>query len=534
LSRMRRPAALIAIAALGLSLALAGPPGQAQQATAATTADEAYLYDLFDVGEVGAEVVVAIDTSLSMREMFPEVRSAVGNFIDILEPGDRLTIITFDRRAKVVWRGRVDDKAKIKAALPRNPSLKGDRTDIGRAVGLVLTELKRGDGGLPVVVFLTDGKENPPSNSPFATDNEAAWAKLKERAGDRSARKAHVHGVGLEEATDIGLLSRIWPRAAPLTLDSSELSAYFTGLKDKIRRERLKHEVEKELEGGRIEARFEEREWGTVKAGDFEAAVTLKSHYRKLPVTITLGGASWERLEPVGKAGLSAPRPKFAGERRRVTLAPGETGRFNLKMRVPPVEGKIGPKSATNYRGRLRLDIGGTTRAAPAIADLGVEPKVRIAGRLQEIDFTRSIGQSLYLLAALALAVLVGGVVVGRYAAGGLYRRLAPPPLYGRLTFSAAPPGEPLPRPLSLENAGRRLTLGSEGKVILHGEDIKAVEAELFTRWHEGEPQVLIRPGEGKVRVSAKAHSAPTLITEPAPLKAGSVIQIGQYRIQWI
>ncbi|KKL56549.1 hypothetical protein LCGC14_2244310, partial [marine sediment metagenome] len=145
---------------------------------------ESDLYNLFDVEKVGANLVIAVDTSLSMKKSFSQVTEALSSFSRTLQPSDRLTVITFDNKARVVYRGSAKAPDKIKKALPRRPNPKGNRTDMGAAVTLVLDELKKkSKGRLPVVVFMTDGVEDPPKGSPFVKSGNVAWQQLKERAG---------------------------------------------------------------------------------------------------------------------------------------------------------------------------------------------------------------------------------------------------------------------------------------------------------------------------------------------------------------
>ena len=511
------------------------------RAAVATNREEARLYRLFEVGKVGADVVIAVDTSLSMKDSFPAVSLALDSFGRILQPADRLTVIVFDNDAKVVYRGPAGAEAKIKKALPGGPNPNGQRTDMGEGVAAVMKEMKGGADRLPVVVFLTDGAEDPPPQSRFSVRHDQTWAELKRAAErDPSAKRAFVHGIGLNQNTDISKLKQVWPQAAPLTVNPDDLAGYFAGLKERIRRERLRRELQKELSRGRVMIEVDGTNWGAVQGGaTFKRTFSLTSSYKKLPVTLTVEGASWSDFRSLTKdRSLLRHRPRFVNRAKKLVLGPGRSRRFPVTVRTPRLKGRFGLKTEEKYRGRVRLQAAGTPKYAGAIAGMGVEPGLKFAGSSRTVWFYRSVGQSIYMLAALALAALTVAAVLWRRAVlptgHVVYRQFFAPPLFGRLAFSGAPAGQQLPRPLSLDRFGRRTTIGTNGKVRLTGKDIKERHAEIFTGWDKGEPKVMIRQRDGMVRVAKSPGSAPVLVTGPTPLSRGSVIQIGDYRMQWI
>lgn len=527
---------LILVAGFGFNYAGGAP---AVERTA--VGDEADLYRLFDVKKVGAHVVVAVDTSLSMKDSFPVVRQALDAFSRTLQPLDLLTVVVFDNNAGRVYQGPAGAGSKLKAALPEKPNPKGHHTDMGEGVAAVLKELGNMGDRLPVVVFLTDGREDPPRESRFAARHDQSWSELKNEAQTiPGAKLAYVHAIGLNNKTDINKLRQVWPGIQPLTINPSELTVYFVKLKERIRRERLRRELAKELRRGRIRVRVDNANWGAVRSGTtFKRTISITSTYKKLPIELNVSGASWSRFRSITKdRSLAGHLPEFAAPPRRLWVAPGQTRRYVVDVRVPRLKGRWGLKTEEKYRASMRLAAAAQPRDAQAISGLGVEPTVGIVGRDQTVWFYRPVGQSIYLLSALALAALGIAAVFWRRgivpAGRMIYRRVAPPPLFGRLAFSGTPAGEQLPRPLSLEQFGRRTTLGASGKVRLKGKDIKEEHAELFTEWAEGEPRVMIRQLGGIVRVSRSPGAAPVLAAEPTALKPGSVIQIGDYRIQWI
>lgn len=503
--------------------------------------ERAYLYRLFEVRRVGAEVVIAVDTSLSMKKAFPAVKQALDSFSKILQSDDRVTVIVFDNTARRVYQGAGGAKARVRKALPAGPSPRGHRTNMGEAVAAVLKQVDKSESRLPVVVFLTDGVENPPTDSRFAVRPGSSWDGLrKAAAGSAAARGAYVQGIGLNKNTDIDKLKQVWPQIRPLTMSPAELDAYFMTLKEKIRRERLRRAVGTELRTGRIQVRPQSANWGAIRSGaTFKRTFIITSTYKKLPVQVNLSGATWTKFESLTKGKSPVGNlPVFTRDRQKITLEPGAVRKVRIEVEAPKVKGRFGLKTEEKYQGRVRLKLDASPKAAGAIRELGADPKVRLSGAEPNIWFYRSFGQSIYLLSILALAALA--LAAGFWRKGiapvlaAVYRRLWAPTLFGRLAFSGAPAGERLPRPLSLEGFGRRTTIGASGKVRLKGKDIKERHAEIFTQWDQGAPEVMIQQRDGIVRVAKAPGAPPVMVTEPTKLKPGSVIQIGDYKIQWI
>ena len=533
----------VLVVLLTLSLMVMAP---ALPSVAANDGARADLYKLFDVEDVGANIVVAADTSLSMKGNFGAVRQALDGFSRDLGPNDRLTIITFDNEARKVYDGPADETGKIRAAYPKAPDPKGQKTNIGAAVDQVLTELTGGEGKLPVVVFLTDGMEDAPPESEFAIRPGEAWANLKDRAATQEASKeAYVLAIGLSQDTDIDRLEKIWPQTRPISIETSELGTHFRQLKENIRRERLKHKVGQELDSGRVSVTFDETDWGALRPGTtHERQLVVESKYKTLPVEVDLSGLSWKGFQPMAAGAAVAPgggstnvAPELIVENQKFVLGPGERRTIPVKVVAPRGDDAVDLKEEEEWRGRLKVAVTAETPLAPKIAQLGIEPGIKTSGEEREILFSRTTGIALYVFILVGLAALTTFVLFGRYAVNPagqlLYRGLVAPPLFGRLAFSAAPKGEKLPRPVNLDGVGRRATLGANGTVALAGEGVEPVHAELFTVWDEGEAKVFIRPRDGTVRVARSVVSTPVIVAEETELHPGSLIQIGEYRLQW-
>lgn len=101
-------------------------------------------------------VAIAVDTSGSMLESFPEVRSAVAGFADgLLEEGDEAVLIRFswDAKVEVAW---TDEVRRITGKLDRITPEGG--TSLNDAVVQSLEQF-RGRRGRQALVLLTDGED---------------------------------------------------------------------------------------------------------------------------------------------------------------------------------------------------------------------------------------------------------------------------------------------------------------------------------------------------------------------------------------
>ena len=238
-----------------------------------------------------------------------------------------------------------------------------------------------------------------------------------------------------------------------------------------------------------------------------------------------------------GEAGSANVAPRLVVDEKKFVLGPGESRTISVKVVAPRGDDAVELKKEEEWRGRVKVALAAETPVAPKIARLGIEPGIKTTGGEREILFSRTTGIALYVFALVGLAALTAFVLFGRFAVNPagqlLYRGLFAPPLFGRLAFSAAPKGEKLPRPVNLEGVGRRATLGANGIVALAGEGVEPVHAELFTAWEEGEAKVFIRPRDGTVRVARSPVSTPVIVAEETELRPGSLIQIGEYRLQW-
>lgn len=98
-------------------------------------------------------VVLMLDTSASTREKLNLIQQAASAFVEQLQPGDRVKVISFDDQV-VDHNEFTNDRAALKAAI--NKTRPGDGTKLYDAFELALGTIRRIQGRKAIVIF-TDG-----------------------------------------------------------------------------------------------------------------------------------------------------------------------------------------------------------------------------------------------------------------------------------------------------------------------------------------------------------------------------------------
>lgn len=125
------------------------------------------------------EIVALIDTSGSMKPYIGDVlefteKSILGSFV---KKGDRVHIVRFDEKVRVV--ATIDTFKNLDLSWKNDMVADGQFTDLGEAIDnakqmMEKLEQEATEKGLRkkiVLFFLTDGKNAPPPNSKYATQN---------------------------------------------------------------------------------------------------------------------------------------------------------------------------------------------------------------------------------------------------------------------------------------------------------------------------------------------------------------------------
>ncbi len=117
-------------------------------------------------------VLFAVDTSLSMRSCIAEAKMALEReFAPLLIPGDRVSLISFDEKPRVVYEAEVpaSGPSSLIAAI-RRLEAKGPFTDIGAALDFIYEKgLGMTANGLRLYALLiTDERQESPIGSKYA------------------------------------------------------------------------------------------------------------------------------------------------------------------------------------------------------------------------------------------------------------------------------------------------------------------------------------------------------------------------------
>jgi len=195
---MRYSAARLILACL-LAVLFGAPAASAQT-----------LQDRFRLKPSVAHYVVLLDTSGSMKPYFTTVTGALRQFLASVRAPDTIAVLRFDTtwiRLCAGPAGQVD----LSTCVPDRVEF-GKYTDIGAALQQGIAELQRSAAEILVLLFLADGRHDPPPFSRYPGLVGPAWTDL-ERQGNELARRREVRGfaIGLQRYADVALLRRALP-----------------------------------------------------------------------------------------------------------------------------------------------------------------------------------------------------------------------------------------------------------------------------------------------------------------------------------
>ncbi|MER5614108.1 vWA domain-containing protein [Streptomyces sp. NPDC002215] len=438
--RFGRGCAVVLTAAL-----LAAPVTAAHAAPGGQDPTRAEIYRALALDQAPGDHVILVDTSGSMAQggRYSTVRATLSRFLDGLTPKDHVALFTFGSRPEPRYIGAAGDTARIVASLPSRPDPAGD-TDTGAALNAALTELGR-DGAAPVasVVLLTDGEHHPPRGSRYPTASGTPWAQLHQRAQALTAR-TELTGYALplsSGATGADLLGRVVEDTSVLRPQSiQDLGGYLARAGDRARARKAAGLLAGDADRG-VRADWQDTGGTDLSSGSATAKLTLRSTTRHLPLTV-------DGL----RASLTGPSVAIAGLPGRVTLEPGESRTFEVRLTGRLAGGSLPYRRTEHADATLRLTGRvGSAWERPLAPDvgLGIPRAVRVERKAVPL---RATAGSVVLLPALAAALVL--VAVGAWL---WWRRINRPLLRGVLLVAPAF-GEQLPDRVVL--AGRRGVLG--------------------------------------------------------------------------
>lgn len=395
---------------------LAGMLGAPVASSAVEQASRAEVFDKLGVDNVGAHYVVLVDTSTSMGEehRYERVKTALESFFGALSASDDLTVITFDDRPSIVvfrQKGKQDPGSMI----AQLPTKLGANTDIGHALSVAVEQLQ----DLPAsdiasLIVLTDGLHKPPAGSDFPSTTAAAWDKLSRAARKLSdSHEIQAYAMALTGDTDVGLVSKVFPRTREIALPQGQLTSYFNGIKDRVRAAKARTLLAEDKNGA-VQAHWPQDALADVdlESGSMSFDVTLKSTMSHVPLTV-----SRLRVSSTGQLPMS-----FSVGPRTVTIPPRKSETVTVHATwTPPDEGGPHLKRKVVRTAELKLDGDVASSWTRVIEkDLGLKVPMTLQAGAAPMTAEEQTGYAIWLVAAAAVVV----VLLIAFA----YRRFRSPP----------------------------------------------------------------------------------------------------------
>lgn len=419
-----------------------------QEAPAAASLEE--VFAAIGVDQTVADLVVVVDTSASMEEddRYDRVLEALRPFLQALSPTEYLGLLTFDEEPTLQYAGPIGQPPdRAVDLLPDDAT--GTSTDIGQALDRALDEFVRPDpSDAAVLVFITDGLHDPPTDSQYVDPTGPAWDELASRGQALAdSRAVASYALALGGDTDAGLVSEVLPDTLVVDLPPDQIAPFLQRVKDDVRLTKARQLLASDLDGT-VEVSwagaFDQLDLSTGRA---RVELTLTSTFDQIPVTISELGASAEGIGDVTLEGLPET----------VVLAPGESRTLDVDLNFSAVGGFGFGRNEVVREGQLRLVCQVSSPWSEVVTgQLGLEFDPRCAGATAAIRATGFEGWSwLSLGGLLALVLLVLGAI--------WYWRLARQPLL-KGALLATVPGQPQARG---RLTGRKSVIGrNKGSVL--------------------------------------------------------------------
>ncbi len=109
-------------------------------------------------------VVLTIDTSSSTRFQLNEIQDAAIAFVNQLQPSDRVMVVTFDDRIRVLT-DFTSDRYRLRDAIMQTRT--GSGTKLYEAVNMIINQKLAGIDGKKAIVLFTDGVDTTSKNASY-------------------------------------------------------------------------------------------------------------------------------------------------------------------------------------------------------------------------------------------------------------------------------------------------------------------------------------------------------------------------------
>ncbi len=339
------------------------------------------LRRLYQLSEQRTDFVFVLDTSGSMRPFYSQVRRACIEFLKALPPEDNLYFYCFDRQVYPISPAgaKAKDWAQVASQIPDVP--RGTHTDIGAALEQVMATLSRREASpIAFIVFITDGKHEPASESLYPVDTRSGrWGALRQSAREVAKTKEvfRVFAIGLKDNTDAQLLARIFgaSNTSVLFTRPEQLQSYLRQVQNNLIAVRLKSAVQNDLANQRIAIPAEATSVSIRLAVGRTSvqSVPLTSTFRPLTIAWRSGGVEREvegvhvvvlplEKKLTAEGGASAEEQALRVE---VSAPPAQSNRLMLRReRTIPIQLTIPYRAIAEPAGEIR--------------QLGLSPDVRL------------------------------------------------------------------------------------------------------------------------------------------------------------
>lgn len=322
------------------------------------------------------DIVLCIDISNSMYSVLPEWKKMAEKAVEIACNGDTLVLLRFDAttRTPIIQEIQKDrDKELFIGNIRRTDTTNGWGTDVRKAYWLALKTLRDFDDvrkkkGEPVrlqqIIFISDGDDLPPEQSPFRNPASGETIELENLIKEAAmAKRINVIPIGMEFKNYIPRI-RAMKEEGQTSVDqkiSKELKEFMDKLQDVLNR-KYDHEIKDDNEtvpkapyrfyiewlSNRLDVRqsgklLRESPYSYCKRFSFDVV----SHYRKIRIKDLKCEASYN--------GTGGGRIKKDIKANKDLLMPGETMPVPVQLAFP----KNWSFNTIEYKGRLDFYVSG-------------------------------------------------------------------------------------------------------------------------------------------------------------------------------
>nr|BFE63961.1 hypothetical protein GCM10020063_084870 [Dactylosporangium thailandense] len=409
---------------------------------------------------VAGQYVFLVDTSGSMErpvDLYSGVKEAIGNMLAAADPDDDLTLVSFDRSARV-WQGKVGSTPDtVLDHLPEHAA--GDYTDIGTALDRAVAALESPESpSVATIVLLTDGEHNKAPYSAYPYKTGSSWDRLRQRAEKAVQAKESVSAfaVPLGAKTDSSLLASVFTGAQVLPVASvNQLADRFREPRQALLAAKARSALASDADAP-VTVEWPDRE---LSPGETKLDLTFRSTAKRLPLTIS--HVSTKSTNPHVEMRLVADKP--------IELPPGQAVTVPAVVRwSPPSSHAMVDTATADARITLTAEFG-SKYLSVLQNDLDVKLGWRFTDNPRPFKGAVQVGHPYIWSSG------IGAVVVLALMAVVVWWRRQNPQLHGRLLISCPYPARTLVSGRKL--SGRRYEFNPEVRRALQG------SARIRARW---------------------------------------------------